>query len=231
MRFLDMMSGAYKPVGYKTRTILVLNSKGGSGKTTVATNLASYFAIEDVPVALVDFDPQGSSMAWLAQRDADHAPIFGLAGWREPLWVPQHIDTVIFDVAAGVRDRRLVRMLRRAQTVIVPVLPSPFDIRAAEDFIFDLTSAHRRANLDSKIAVLANRIRESSRAYGELDEFLSNTRLPFVASLRESLNYLSAAERGLGIFEMKSASVTTDKEQWRPLLRWLKSKRSRPAHG
>lgn len=226
MNFLEMMSGEYKPLTYKTRTIMVINSKGGSGKTTLATNLASYYAARATRVALADFDPQSSSLTWLAARPEESAPIRGLAAWRESLWVPREIDTVVMDVASGVRDRRMARLLRRAQTVIIPVLPSALDIRATKDFIAELLAVHAKANLGSKIAVVANRVRENTRAFEMLDEFLTGLSLPFLTSLRESQNYVAAAERGVGIFEMGPASVATDLEQWDPLLKWLRSKRS-----
>ncbi len=226
MNFLEMMSGEYKPLTYKTRTIMVMNSKGGSGKTTLATNLASYYAAQSKSVALADFDPQSSSLAWLAARAEEHAPIRGLAAWRDSLWVPQEIDTVVMDVAAGVRDRRMGRLLRRAQTVIIPVLPSPMDIRATTDFIRELLDIHTKAHLASKIAVVANRVRENTRAFEALEDFLGGLGLPFLTSLRDSQNYILAAERGLGIFEMGPATVATDLAQWDPLLKWLKSKRS-----
>ncbi|MHB8427487.1 MAG: nucleotide-binding protein [Acidiferrobacterales bacterium] len=227
MNLIELMSGEYKPITHKTRTIMVMNSKGGSGKTTLATNLASYYASRKKPVVLADFDPQNSSLSWLAARSEEHAPIRGLAAWRDMLWVPKETDTVVMDVAAGARSRLLARLLRRTQTVIVPVLPSALDIRAATDFIGELLRVHSQRRLTPKIAVVANRVREHTRAFEALEEFLGNLDLPFLTSLRDSQNYVTAAERGVGIFEMGSASVATDLEQWDPLLKWLRSKRSK----
>lgn len=229
MNFADLLSGRYKPLTRHTRTIMVMNSKGGSGKTTLATNLASYFASRKKPVLLADFDPQSSSLAWLAARPGESAPIRGLAAWRDRLWIPREIDTVVMDVPAGVRDRRLARLVRQAQTIIVPVLPSALDIRAAADFIGELTGIDSPPRLAPKIAVVANRIRENTRAFENLEEFLGGLDLPVLTSLRDSQNYVTAAERGIGIFELGPASVATDLEQWSPLLRWLRSRRSKAA--
>lgn len=229
MNLLDMLSGELKPLTYDTRSILILNSKGGCGKTTLATNLASYYASKGSSVVLADFDPQGSSLAWLAARGENQPPIGGLVAWKSPLWVPRATDTVIMDMPAGLRGKPLTRLMRRVQTVIIPVLPSPMDMRAAADFIQALLAEHQRAELPSKLALMANRVRENSRAYDNLDEFLSAIKLPFIAHLRENQNYLTAAERGVGIFELKLASAATDVEQWQPLIKWLKAKRSRPA--
>jgi chromosome partitioning protein len=152
-----------------------------------------------------------------------------LAAWQAPLWVPRATETVIMDMPAGLRGKPLTRLMRRAQTVIIPVLPSPMDMRAAADFIQALLAEHRRAGLPAKLALMANRVRENSRAYDNLDEFLSAIKLPFITHLRENQNYLTAAERGVGIFELGVASAATDVEQWQPLIKWLKAKRSRPA--
>lgn len=229
MNLLDMLSGELKPLTYNTRSILILNSKGGCGKTTLATNLASYYASKGSSVVLADFDPQGSSLAWLAARADKHPPISGLAAWKDPLWVPRATETVIMDMPAGLRGKPLTRLMRRAQTVIIPVLPSPMDMRAAADFIQTLLAEHQRAGLSAKLALMANRVRENSRAYDNLDEFLSAIKLPFIAHLRENQNYLTAAERGVGIFELGATSAATDVEQWQPLIKWLKAKRSRPS--
>ncbi len=228
MDFFSYLSGDYKPLSFDTRTILVMNSKGGSGKTTLATNLASYYATKKFPVVLADFDPQGSSMAWLEARPEERAPIRGLAAWRDGLRVPKPTRVAILDVPSGLHHRQLAKVLAHAHTVIVPVLPSPIDIRAAGDFIDELLAAHARAGLRSKLAVVANRARENTHAYQHLEAFLSGLTLPFLATLREHSNYLTAAERGIGLFEMAPSAVATDLEQWQPLVRWLHSKRSLP---
>ena len=228
MDFFTYLSGDYKPLSFDTRSILVMNSKGGSGKTTLATNLASYYATKKFPVVLVDFDPQGSSMAWLEARAEGRPPIRGLAAWREGLRVPKPTRVAILDVPSGLHHRQLTKVLKHAHTVIIPVLPSPIDIRAAGDFIDELLQAHDRAGLRSKLAVVANRVRENTHAYEHLEAFLSGLTLPFITTLREHSNYLSAAERGLGLFEMAPSAVETDLKQWKPLLTWLHSRRSLP---
>lgn len=208
------------------RTIVVANSKGGCGKTTIATNIAGYFAQQRQNVALADFDPQGSALAWLAARAPERPAIHGLAAWRDPLWLPRDTDVVVMDVAAGVGDRRLNALIRRAQTVIVPVLPSPFDMRVAGDFIRHVTGHEKVAYGQAKIALVANRVRDNTRSADLLAEFLAEQRLPLIASLRDSQNYVHAAERGLGVFELASSGTDTELEQWQPIIKWLKSKHS-----
>ena len=189
------------------RTIMVMNSKGGSGKSTVATNLAAYFAANNNKVVLVDFDPQASSMAWLNARPAARPPIRGIAAHtKDSKRAGRNTDYVIMDVAAGLHGSALSKMAGKAQSILIPVLPSPMDMRAAADFIDE----------------------DYTRIYWELDRFLSRQRIPFLTMLRDSQHYIRAAERGLGIFEMAPAATARDREQWQPIVKWIKSKRSQP---
>ncbi len=232
------------------RKIMLLNAKGGCGKSTLATNLASYYAAQGKSVVIADFDRQGSSMEWLEARPQDRPPIRGIAAWRDPLRVPRSTDYVIMDVPAGAHGAELTALVRRAQTVIIPVLPSPTDIRAAAHFIHEALLVGKIVRDETRLAVVANRVRENSslqntmesvlnsmnisystlntQIYHNLQRFLSRLRIPFVATLRESQNYLVSDARGLGIFDLNRSQVTRDIEQWEPLLKWLESKRSIP---
>lgn len=226
MNISDILLRKYKRIDDGVRTIMVLNAKGGSGKTTLATNLAGHYAVKGASVVLADFDPQGSCLAWLHARPAGNARIHGLAAWKEPLWVPREAEYVIMDVPAAFHLLQLRRLVRRAQTLLVPILPSALDRRAAADFLRRLCQVDSVARLQTKLALVANRARENTHAYGLLETFLQELKLPFVASLRDSQNYLHAAERGESIFELGTASARTDVDEWEPLLKWLRSKRS-----
>ncbi len=232
------------------RKIMLLNAKGGCGKSTLATNLASYYAAQGKSVVIADFDRQGSSMEWLEARPQDRPPIRGIAAWRDPVRVPRSTDYVIMDVPAGAHGADLTALVRRAQTVIVPVLPSPTDIRAAAHFIHEALLVGKIVRDETRLAVVANRVRENTsiqntmesvlnrmsisystlntQIYHNLERFLSRLRIPFIATLRESQNYLVADARGLGIFDLNRSQVERDTEQWEPLLKWLESKRSIP---
>ncbi|HEC20135.1 MAG TPA: chromosome partitioning protein [Gammaproteobacteria bacterium] len=210
------------------RSIMLLNAKGGCGKSTLASNLASYYAAEGKKVALVDFDPQKSSLEWLAVRSADDWEILGIDGTVKELKIPRNLDVVIYDVPAGISGKDLTAMVKRAQTIIIPVLPSPIDIRAASHFIRDLLLVGKVSRKQTKIAVVANRVRENTLVFHKLEKFLKSLKIPFVATLRDTQNYIRAEERGLGIFELAPSLVAHDVEQWEPLLKWLRSKRSMP---
>ncbi len=210
------------------RTIMLLNAKGGCGKSTLASNLASYYAAEGSAVGLVDFDPQKSGLEWLNVRSEDDWEITGIDGTQKDLSIPRNLDVVIYDAPAGVSGKDLTALVKRAETIIIPVLPSPIDIRAASHFIRDLLLVGKVSRKQTKIAVVANRVRENTKVYHTLEKFLTSLKIPFVTTLRDTQNYIRAEERGLGIFELAPSSVTQDVEQWEPLLKWLRSKRSIP---
>ncbi|VAX12080.1 ParA-like protein [hydrothermal vent metagenome] len=211
------------------RTIMVLNAKGGCGKSTISTNLASYFAFErQQTVVMIDFDPQGSSMAWLKVRGDREPRIQGLPAWEKSVRIPKSVDVVILDTPARVQGQELSQLVRRVETIIVPVLPSPIDMRAAADFMKALLLNGKISRKQTKIAVVANRVRENTLIYQSLQAFLKSLKIPFITSLRDTQNYIYAEQRGIGIFEMPPSVVWQDLEQWQPLLRWLRSKRSFP---
>jgi len=211
------------------RHIMVINAKGGSGKTTIATNLASYFASQNKKVTINDFDPQGSSLEWIAARSSAKQPIQGIAGFKRNAEKPQRkTDIVIMDVPAALHGAELTKIVRKAQTILVPVLPSPIDMRAATHYLTELKKCAPVSQKKAKVALVANRAREITNIAWELEEFLSKQKIPYLTMLRDSQNYVRAAERGLGIFEMGPAATAVDREQWEPILKWIKSKRSQP---
>jgi chromosome partitioning protein len=211
------------------RSIMVLNSKGGSGKSTVATNIASYYASQGNRVVLVDFDPQASSLDWLAARQSGRSTITGIDGASGHFRVPRSADYVVYDTPAAVHGAELSALLRRAQSIIVPVLPSPIDMRAATPFVQKVLDNSRVSRKEARVALIANRCREHYNIYHQLDKYLRKVRkAPFISALRESQNYVRAAERGLGVFELPPYTVRKDLDQWDPIIRWLNSKRSQP---
>lgn len=210
------------------RKIMVLNSKGGCGKSTIATNLASYFAsYEGKKVTLVDFDPQGSSLDWLKVRPKILPEIKGINANKESVRFSKDTEVVLMDVPARVEGRELASLVKRVETIIIPVLPSPIDIRAGANFIKDLLTSARVSRKETKLCVVANRVRENTLSYHALYAFLKSLKIPFVTTLRDTQNYIHAEEKGVGIFEMAPSKVWQDLEQWDPLIKWLRSKRSR----
>ena len=204
------------------RSIMVLNTKGGCGKTTLATNLASYHVRQGYSVMLADFDPQGSSSEWLAARPAERPGIHGVKAWKEPVRAAERPDYLVIDAPAGVHGRELSHLVRHAQQIVVPVLPSPIDIRAAAHFIGELLLTCKAMNSNATVAVVANRVRQQTLIYKELERFLSSLEIPFIATLRETQNYIRAAKQGLGIFELPFSQVADDLVEWQPILAWFR---------
>jgi chromosome partitioning protein len=211
------------------RHILVMNPKGGCGKSTIATNLASWYATRGQQVALADFDPQGSSLDWVGLRPGGAPPVAGVAAFEDGLRsVPRSSDVVVIDAPARAHGRELNELVRRAETVLVPVLPSAIDMRAAASFVNELLEVGRVARQQAKIAVIANRIKEHTVSFDELDAFLRKLSVPYIATLRDAQNYVRAYGRGLGVFELPHYLAWQDWEQWLPLTDWLGSAASRP---
>jgi chromosome partitioning protein len=210
------------------RSIMLLNAKGGCGKSTLATNLASHFAVEGKSVTLVDFDPQQSSLEWLAARSPDRPEIIGIDGTTESVRPSKNCDVMVYDVPAVTHGKELANFVRRVETLIMPVLPSPMDIRAATHFVQEMRALSKVERNEVKIALVANRVRENTVVYHKLSVFLKSLKIPFIATLRDTQNYIRAADRGLGIFELAPSAVQIDLEQWKPLLKWVNSKRSMP---
>ena len=211
--------------------ILVLNPKGGSGKTTLATNLASYFAsLGDRPL-LSDNDQQGSSTRWLKKRQPEQAFIHGLAAFERnsrmtrawQMRVPPDAAHVVVDTPAAVLAQEMPEMTRTADAIIVPVLPSDIDIHACSRCIRDLLLVAKIKRRDNRLAVIANRVKRNTLVYQTLQRFLETLGIPIVATLRDSQNYIRSAESSLGIHEMKRQAVFEDTDAWGPLIQWLDS--------
>ena len=210
------------------RTILVINSKGGAGKTTLTTNLAGYYASQNMRTAILDCDPQGSSMQWLRQRPSKniHGATAAPTNSAAPLnsikaWVPEQTEVLIIDAPAGVKGLMLKDLVRRANFILIPVNPSPIDIHATADFIKDLYLVGGIRTSKAQVAVVANRVRNSSPALASLERFLNALKLPFLTRISDSDNYVRAVELGLGVFEMDETSTLAERQELLPIFRWL----------
>jgi chromosome partitioning protein len=223
------------------KRIVVLNPKGGSGKTTLAINLAGYFASRQQKAVLMDFDPQGSSVRWVKKRQPTQAPIHVIAAFEKDsrttrafqLRVPDDATHVIVDTPAAVDSRQLPEVTRDAHKILVPVLPSDIDIHTCSRTIRDLLLVAKIRREDNRIGVIANRVRRNTLTYQSLIRFLQTLGIPIVATIRDSQNYVRAAEQGICVHEMKSYLAREDVEQWEPLVQWLEDSvtAGEPEHG
>jgi chromosome partitioning protein len=209
--------------------IVVLNPKGGSGKTTIAINLASYLASRGFKPVLMDFDPQGSTVRWVKKRKPAQAPIHVIAAFERDtrttrafqLRPPSDTTHVVIDTPAALDARELAEMTRDADKILVPVLPSDIDINACSNCVRDLLLVAKIKRDENRIGVIANRIRRNTLTYQSLIRFLHTLGIPIVATIRDSQNYVRAAELGMGVHEMKSYVAQEDVSQWLPLIEWL----------
>ncbi len=211
------------------RHIMVLNAKGGCGKSTIATNLAVHFARVGQITCIADYDPQRSSLDWLASRPADLPAISGVAAFDEGIrGVPRNTEILVIDAPARVHGTELNELVRRAETILVPVLPSAIDIKACGHFMAELLELGKVSRKQARLAVIANRVRENTLIFEELDVYLAQLKIPYLGSLREAQNYVRAYARGMGVMELPEYLAWPDWKQWEPICAWLDSKRSQP---
>jgi len=210
--------------------IMVTNAKGGCGKTTITTNIASHYARLGKNVRLFDHDSQGSSLAWINRRPEGAAEITGIdasknsdhrltRSWQ--LRVPPETDVAIIDSPAGTDITELTTLFQQNDSVLIPVLPSPIDIHATAHFIKALLTTGRTRKKMIRLAVVANRVRKNTLMYHSLERFLFGLNIPFIASLRDTQLYARAIELGIGVQEVSTSRNKIDKEQWAPIIRWL----------
>ena len=220
----------------RLRRIVVLNPKGGSGKTTLAFNLAGYLASTGRKVAIIDMDRQGSSTHWLQNRSADFPEIIGIsvgetdsgATGNQCIDVPEDIEYAVVDAPAGLPGERLIDYTCGVHAVLVPVLPSDLDIHAASRLISNLLLKAQVSRRNGRLGVVANRVNERTIAYRQLTLFLDRLSIAVVGVLRDSQNYTRAASAGLCIHEMPPSQVRKDIAQWSAVTQWLERRLATP---
>jgi chromosome partitioning protein len=212
------------------RHVMVMNSKGGSGKSTLTTNIASYFASEGARVTIADYDPQRSSLDWLSIRPDDLPRINGVAAFDEGIRnVPRDTEVLVIDAPARTHGSEMNELVRRAETIVIPVMPSPIDMKACAHFMEELLELGKVQRQQARLGLVANRVRENTLLFDELDQYLGKLKVPYLGQLRQSTNYLRAYQRGMGIFELPDYLASPDVEQWKPITKWLDSKKSQPS--
>ncbi|MCF6355252.1 MAG: AAA family ATPase [Candidatus Polarisedimenticolaceae bacterium] len=209
--------------------ITLVNTKGGCGKTTIATSLASYFASTGLRTTLMDYDPQGSSRRWLELRESDLPAIKSIDAVRQKSGLTRSwqmhagfdTEVLVVDTPAGTSSSRMTELLRQTDVVLIPVMQSVIDMQATADFIEQLMRVGKVSSQKKRMGIIANRIRPEARSYKRLEQFLEGYDLPVVASIHDSQNYVNAMEQGQGIHEYHSESIAKDREQWSSLIEWL----------
>ena len=209
--------------------IVILNPKGGCGKSTLATNIAACYAKRGSQPAIMDYDPQGSTIAWLKRRPDNLPAIHGIAAYKKTMqatrsWqlrIPEDTVDLIVDSPASITHDDLRELTRDSSSILVPVLPSSMDIDAASKCIADLLLVAKVNRNEGKLAVIANRTRKNTRSFARLMRFLDSLGIPIIAVLRDSQNFVHAAERGMGMHEMQPSRVRPDVAQIDKVVTWL----------
>ena len=210
--------------------IVVINAKGGCGKSTISTNLASFYASKGFKTALYDFDMQGSSMRWLQARPDTVAGIHGVTAHKNAAkgvtmsWhmrIPPDTARLIVDTPPGLKGPDLADQLRGADYVLIPMLPSWLDICATTDFLRELYVKLKIQNSKARIAIVTNRVRKNTHTYKELEHFLSKLNIPVLAQLRDTQNYSRVIRAGLGIHEVHHRSLESDHRHWHAIANWI----------
>jgi chromosome partitioning protein len=206
------------------RKILVASSKGGCGKTTIATNLAAYFAQDGKRTVLVDADRQGSSMHWAEKRSGLPAPVLALSGLR-PDWsakIPEDAQVVVIDGPAGIRSGELAELAHDADALLIPLLPSRIDLEASEHFLQEVSRLGRVKRESLSVGLVANRLKPWTTASQDAVEEIKRLSFPLVAQLRDTQGYVLVAGLGKSIFDYNSELIRSHQEDWGKLLRWVK---------
>ena len=213
--------------------ITIINVKGGCGKTTIATNLASAYARAGRHTTLIDYDPQGSSMYWLNKRPGTVEKINGIAAYPNnnpvtrswQLRLPQQTERVVVDTPAGLKGLDLIDQLKGTHTILIPVLPSSIDTHATADFIRDLYLIAKVRPKTTRLCIICNRVKANTLSFRALERFLEAMDIPVIAQLRETQNYNKASESGLGIHELGSKASDKDIQDWKTIIDWLDADR------
>lgn len=205
--------------------------KGGCGKTTIATNLASALSVLGRSTILIDYDPQASSTYWLKHRLNDVSKISGIAAypttkavtrsWK--LQIPPGTEYAIVDTPAGLKGLDMIDQISGTNTIIIPVLPSSIDTHATADFIRDLYLIAKVKPKNIRLCIICNRVKANTLSLRALEKFLDALDIPVIAKLRETQNYNKASESGLGIHELGSKASEKDHEDWRQIVSWLEN--------
>ena len=200
--------------------VVVANPKGGVGKTTVATNIAGYYAGQGHQVLLGDAARQQSSRLWLRRRPREARSIAsGDVGEGQIAKPPKGTTHVVLDTPAGMHGKWMEDTLRSADKVVVPLSPSIFDMYATRAFLDEL--AHHRKAGRMQVGIVGTRVDQRTIAADKLQEFVDNLGLPVLGCLRPTQNYVHLAARGLTLFDLAPAKVERDMEQWQGITRWL----------
>ena len=200
--------------------VVIANPKGGVGKTTLATQVAGYFASRGHSVMLGDSDRQQSSLLWLGLRPAAARPVSTWEVTVDLVKPPRGTTHVVLDTPGGLHGKRLKDVTRLANKIIVPLQPSVFDIFATRAFLDQLAEQRNAGKIE--VGIVGMRVDARTIAADKLREFVETLGLPVLGYLRDTQNYIHLAARGLTLFDVAPGRVEKDLEQWQGICSWLR---------
>jgi chromosome partitioning protein len=193
--------------------IAILNPKGGSGKTTLTTNLARACHDRGLRTLLVDSDPQGSASDWHAAREDNPLPFLAYGrpeNFKALPGIAAPYDLVLIDGAAKL-EGMIAAALNVADGVLIPVQPSPYDIWATADLV-ELIKARREVTEGlPRAAFLVSRAIRRTVLSREIHAALAEYGLPvFTASTTQRQSYARTAAGGLSVFDDGSKAAAAE---------------------
>ena len=198
--------------------IVLLNPKGGCGKTTISTHLAVYASTMGLRVVLVDHDKQQSSHDWLKSRPRRCADIAGIAAYDGEA-IEGDFDVMIHDMPGAAVSNHL-GIARACDKLLIPLMPSPIDIKAMLRLWMTLSNLGWLDNPNMDIGIIANRVKSNTKYMATFDAFLERMNIPRVATLRDTQNYVRSLDQGLSLFDLPPHRVAKDLAQWQPIMEW-----------
>lgn len=184
--------------------IAILNQKGGSGKTTIATNLAHAIKRAGANVLLVDSDPQGSARDWNEANQGELLPVVGLDRKTLPTdlkAISSGYDYIIIDGAPQIAQLAAAA-LKTADVVLIPVQPSPYDIWATQDLVDVIKARQEILEGRPKAAFIISRAIKNTKLSGEVEEALESYELPlFKHGTTQRVIYPTSASTGETVFK------------------------------